>query len=203
MRYKNPGKKAVIEQFVNDFFDRNLKSPTMMEIEKGTGISRQTACRYLKEMNDEGVLEYDSRRIVTGHIRAMSEQSVSRLPLAGPVSCGEPMEENEENREYIDVPASFTGAGEHYALLANGDSMSGAGIDDGDIVIIKKTAETPPYGKIVVALDENGENTLKRLAYDSETGRPYLHPENVKYGDIYPAELIIRGVAVKVIKDLM
>lgn len=203
MRYKSPEKKAAIEQFVNDFFDRRLKSPTMMEIEQGLGISRQTACRYLKEMDEEGTLDYDSRRIVTEHIRTVLSQRVSRIPLAGPVSCGDPMEENEENREYIDVPAAFTGEGEYFALLANGDSMSGAGIDDGDVVIIRRTSAVPPYGRIVVALDGNGENTLKRLAYDSVDDRPYLHPENADYVDIYPSELIIRGVAVKVIKDLM
>ena len=58
------------------------------------------------------------------------------------------------------------------------------------------------YGKIVVALDNDSRNTLKRLEFDNEKKRPYLHPENKKYKDIYPAELSVQGVAEKVIKNL-
>ena len=58
------------------------------------------------------------------------------------------------------------------------------------------------YGKIIVAIDENNENTLKRFLYDEKKKRPYLHPENKKYKDIYSDEIKIQGVAVKVIKNL-
>ena len=54
------------------------------------------------------------------------------------------------------------GKGEYFVLLADGDSMTYAGIDDGDYVIIRKT-NTADYRKIVVALDNDNRNTLKRL----------------------------------------
>ena len=92
--------------------------------------------------------------------------------------------------------------GEYFVLLADGESMTDAGIDDGDYVIVRKT-NTADYGKIIVALDNDNRNTLKRLEFDNEKKRPYLHPENKKYKDIYPAKLSIQGVAEKVIKNLI
>ena len=54
------------------------------------------------------------------------------------------------------------GKGEYFVLMADVDSMTDAGIDDGDFVIVRKT-NTADYGKIVVALDNDNRNTLKRL----------------------------------------
>ena len=47
-----------IEAFVNAFFDEHLRTPTMREIEHGTGLSRQTASSYLRSMTEQGMLEY-------------------------------------------------------------------------------------------------------------------------------------------------
>ena len=78
--------------------------------------------------------------------------------------------------------------------------MVNAGIDDGDLVLIRQQRNAEP-GQIVVALADN-MNTLKRYLLDSE-GQAYLHPENEAYPDIHPEnELAIQGVAVKVLKDL-
>ena len=79
--------------------------------------------------------------------------------------------------------------------------MIDAGIDDGDLVLIRQQ-ETADVGDIVVALVEN-ENTLKRLEYNERRGRYYLHPENETMEDIYVENLSVQGVAVKVLKDLV
>lgn len=125
-----------------------------------------------------------------------------RLPISGAIPCGEPQTEEEWKDDFIEFPASMLGKGEYFVLLADGDSMIDAGIDDRDYVIVRKT-NTADYGKIVVALDNDGRNTLKRLEFDSIKKRPYLHSENKKYMDIYPTELSIQGVAEKVIKNLI
>ena len=80
--------------------------------------------------------------------------------------------------------------------------MIGAGIDSGDLVLIKKQS-TAEFGQIVVALVDN-ETTLKRLKKSKSTNEIYLHPENPDYNDIYlDSDLVIQGVAVKVLKDLL
>ena len=91
-----------------------------------------------------------------------------------------------------------------YGLLldAYGDSMIDIGICEGDLILVKK-AQTAKSGDVIVALTENG-NTLKRLFW--ENNKPRLHAENRSYPDdkidIYPNELIIQGIALKVIKDI-
>ena len=202
MRSKNPETKVLIEQAVDNLFDENRKIPSLREIANEVGISHQTIKRYLYEMADEGTLEYDGQRIITEHIDELQKQRVARLPLIGSIPCGNPESEEQQNGEYIEVPVSCVGKGSYYVLIADGDSMINAGINNGDMVIVRKTASAD-YGRIIVALDEDNQSTLKRYMYDKKKGRPYLHPENSKYDDIYTDEIKIQGVAEKVIKDLI
>ena len=78
--------------------------------------------------------------------------------------------------------------------------MIGAGIENGDMVVIKSQSEAEE-GEIVVALIDN-EATLKRFYIDKASKRIRLHPENPEMEDIFIDNCIIQGVAVKVIKDL-
>lgn len=84
------------------------------------------------------------------------------LPLLGKIAAGTPIEALRENSSNVNVPASLVGAGDHYALTVEGDSMVDAGIYDGDTVLIK-SCDTAENGSIVVALVDDAEVTLKRL----------------------------------------
>ncbi|MCM2562135.1 transcriptional repressor LexA [Lutimaribacter sp. EGI FJ00015] len=85
------------------------------------------------------------------------------LPVMGRIAAGVPIEAIAEVSHHVAVPGSMiSGKGEHYALEVKGDSMIEAGINDGDIVIIRETS-TADNGDIVVALIEDQEATLKRL----------------------------------------
>lgn len=78
--------------------------------------------------------------------------------------------------------------------------MIDAGIDDGDLVVIRKKQKAN-NGDIVVALVDN-QNTLKRFYRDEENKRIILHPENKKFRDIYTEECTIQGVACHIIKEI-
>ena len=84
------------------------------------------------------------------------------LPLYGRIAAGAPIEALRDHSQTIDMPASMLGAGEHYALEIEGDSMIDAGIHDGDTAIILR-CDTADNGAIVVALVDDNEVTLKRL----------------------------------------
>jgi len=84
------------------------------------------------------------------------------LPILGRIAAGTPIAAIQHERDRLIVPETMLGAGEHYVLEVNGDSMIGAGIFDGDHVIIRK-GDTANNGEIVVALVEGEEATLKRL----------------------------------------
>lgn len=87
---------------------------------------------------------------------------VRELPLLGRIAAGTPIEAIQHERERLQMPEAMLGAGEHYVLEVQGDSMINAGILDGDLVVIKK-ADSANSGEIVVALVMDEEATLKRL----------------------------------------
>ncbi len=84
------------------------------------------------------------------------------LPLYGKIAAGTPIEALRDHSNSIDVPSTLLTRGEHYALTVEGDSMIGAGIHDGDTVVIERCS-TADNGSIVVALIDEQEVTLKRL----------------------------------------
>jgi repressor LexA len=85
------------------------------------------------------------------------------LPVMGRIAAGVPIEAISEVSHHVAVPGSMlSGKGQHYALEVKGDSMIEAGINDGDIVVIREQT-TAENGDIVVALVEDHEATLKRF----------------------------------------
>jgi len=87
---------------------------------------------------------------------------VRELPVLGKIAAGTPISAIQHERDRMPIPDAMLGAGEHYILEVQGDSMINAGIFDGDHVIIKK-GDTANNGEIVVALVMGEEATLKRL----------------------------------------
>jgi repressor LexA len=87
---------------------------------------------------------------------------VTQIPLLGKIAAGSPIEAISDHSNQISVPPSMMGIGGHFALQVKGDSMVEAGINDGDIVVIKEQNDAKT-GDIVVALIKEQEATLKRL----------------------------------------
>jgi repressor LexA len=100
------------------------------------------------------------------------------LPLMGRIAAGVPIAAISEVAAHVSVPQSMLGHGEHYALEVRGDSMIGAGINDGDVVVIREGA-TADNGDIVVALVEEQEATLKR--FRRQNGMIALEAANPAY----------------------
>ena len=85
------------------------------------------------------------------------------LPVMGRIAAGTPIAAISEVSHHVAVPGQMLdGKGEHYALEVKGDSMIEAGINDGDVVVIREQT-TADNGDIVVALVEGAEATLKRF----------------------------------------
>jgi len=111
-------------------------------------------------------------RVIAGDKRAPSRPPRGAMPVEssgavelavmGRIAAGVPIAAISEVSHHVAVPAQMLGKGEHYALEVRGDSMIDAGINDGDIVVIRET-DLADNGDIVVALVEEQEATLKRL----------------------------------------
>ena len=116
---------------------------------------------------------------------------VIEIPLHGRIAAGVPIEAI-EGQSMLPVPAALLGPGEHYALEVSGDSMVEAGILDGDVALIRRTA-TARDGEIVVALVRGEEATLKYLRREDDLVR--LDPANAAYEpQVYPqSEVQVQG----------
>ena len=203
MVFKTAEKSKIIIDYVNEYYNKYYRSPSLRDIEAAVGIPRATVGLYLNNLKAEGVIDYDGKRetIITDYIKSVAQKTTEKLNIVGKIACGNPVTEEETRIGTIDFPIALLGSGEYFVLQAYGDSMINAGIEENDLVIVRRQSSAE-YGNIVVAIDENNENTLKRFMYDKKKKRPYLHPENDKYDDIYQNEIKIQGVAVKVIKNL-
>ena len=202
MRAKREELFPILEQAISEYIDKNGTAPTVAEIADAVGVSKPTASRYLSYMREHGMIDYSSghRSIVTKEAKKTRTESTS-VPVLGAVSCGTPKFAEENIEEYVRLPVALIGKGEFFLLRANGDSMIEAGIDNGDLVLVRRQ-NYADEGQIVVALMED-EATLKRFYPEPEHRRIRLHPENSKMEDILVPDCIIQGVAVKVLKDLI
>ena len=129
-----------------------------------------------------------------------AEEETTPVHLLGSIACG-PFNFGEENiLETYRFPTSFTGEGEFFLLRTFGESMINAGIEPGDLVLIRQQNAAHPGEIVVVSVGD--ETTLKRYYPEPGKGRIRLHPENESMEDMYVRDCLIQGVAVKVIKDL-
>jgi len=198
MKHRNTDHLDRIISFVNDFSRDNRRSPSVRQISAGTGIPRATVHRMLNTMAEAGTIDYDGESIVTELSVKASDVTVP-VGIIGSIPCGNLALEEEAVEEIVRLPVSIFGKGDLFLLHARGDSMTGAGIDDGDLVLIRRQEEAR-NGDIVAAYIEGEGNTLKR--YRERGGVVFLHPENPKCADIPLKDCKIQGVAVSVIKKL-
>ncbi len=176
--------------------------PTVREIGEAVGLTSSSSVHaQLANLEKRGLLHKDPTKP-----RAMSlsgeehrAQGVN-VPLVGRIAAGAPVLAAEHVEEHLNVPADFVrAAGEHFALRVAGDSMIGAGILDGDVVVVHQR-ETAEDGDIVAALlpgPAEDEATVKRLGHDG--ARVMLIPENPA---LQPFEMIDGRVLGKVVAVL-
>ena len=199
MRSRSLETKERIKSYVEMFYLDNNRSPSSREVAEALNMVKSTVNRYLQAMHEDGMIEYDHGDVRTDTIEKVNTDIIN-MGVIGHVSCGPPELAEEYVEEYIPLPAALFGKGEFYILRASGDSMIDAGINNGDMVIVRKQ-DAADDGQIVVALVEN-ETTLKRIYKDNENHQVILHPENKAMKDIIVPDCRIQGVAVHVLKSL-
>ena len=201
MRSKNSELMNKILEYINYNFEKTGRTPTYREIAKEFSITSGCVSNYIKEMAEKNMLENSTKNRGIRTLKMQkSNNEIEQIGVVGTIACGTPMFAEENIEAYISFPRALLGNGEFFILRANGESMIDAGIDDGDLVIIRKQ-ETAEEGQIIVALI-NDEATLKRFYTDKKRKKIRLHPENAKLEDMYFDNIAIQGVAVKAIKDL-
>lgn len=176
--------------------------PSVREIQRHFGFASPNAVNgHLRALGKKGLLARDGRK-ARGLVAGTPARSATRpgeVPLLGAIPAGWPSgsEERREACVHVDLEALGLPRGARvFALKVRGDSMTGAHILDGDIVILE--LKPPAHGKVVAALID-GESTLK--TYVVRNGQPFLRAENPAFPDLVPArELVIQGVMVGLLR---
>jgi len=197
MRTYNAETIKKIETFIDRFTDERGYSPTLQEIADAVGIAKTTAYTYVTKMCEDGLLNSSGVRSLTS---AKFRSPTVTVPVLGAVACGISKFSEDNIKEYVRLPQSLYGSGNYFILPACGESMIGAGIHDGDLVLVRQQ-DSADEGQIVVALIGE-EATLKRFYPEPKKHRIRLHPENSAMEDIFVSECEIQGIAVKVLGNL-
>ncbi len=189
-------------EFLEQAQNQNGMVPSTREIQEHFGFASQTAAmNHLRALERKGVIQRQAGKARSVSIvgRFQRERIVD-VPIYGQIAAG--MAEASVDQDYsgvISVDAVTAGiprSGDFFALEVRGDSMIGAQIASGDLVILE--IRPPKKGDIVAALID-GETTLKRLV--SSKGVFYLQAENPDFPDLIPVEeLVIQGVMVSLIR---
>lgn len=185
-------KQQKILEFLNAFIEENGYPPTVREICAAVGLkSTATVSYHLTELKRLGKIQADSnkRRAIT----LPDQQRSGRIPLVGVVTAGYPI----LAQEHIEGTIPWDGDSDCFALRIQGDSMIGAGILDGDKVVVRPQPECQ-NGEIVIAL-LGDEATCKRFHRD-QTG-VWLLPENPAYDPINGRDAQIIGKVKAVIRE--
>ena len=205
MRSKSTELMEQISNYIGDYYRQHHSTPTSREIASAVGLSPAAGYKYLVEMDKRGMLSYENGEITNLPKISKTPTGYFSAPLVGSIRCGDPEREEAEVEMYVSLPEALFGKGEFYLLRAVGDSMEDEDICEGDLVLIRKQQDCE-IGDIVVALDENSENTLKIYGgIDKRTKKVILKYANEA---VYPGkrilvnELTVQGVARHVIKAL-
>ena len=190
-----------IRAFIDEYYLDHHKSPTVRDIAAGTGISKTAVQRYLTDMKAHGEIEYNGRRSIETDLSRVMTDITPAARYDSTVSCGLPTEVNVEPAEVLPLPKSLVGNGTFFILTAKGDSMTGIGVDDGDLVIVREQNACKD-GDYAVVLVDGRETLLKTVTYLPDKQAYLLHAKNPDYPDREEHNVTIQGVAIKVIKSL-
>lgn len=217
-----------ILQFLSEYQNRHGYSPSIREIGKHIGVdSTSLVDYYLNQLNEKGFIERDDR--VSRSIRVIKDmthnavekitEKVDRvisdlisIPLVGRIGASLPVPMPDTSMPYFDSLSSVEVArsllparektSELFALEVDGVSMIDAMVNDGDIVIMKRTSIANNGEMVAVWLEDNNETTLKY--FFKENGRIRLQPANPTMQPIYidnPAQVRIQGKVVMVVRQ--
>lgn len=179
--------------------------PTVREIGEAVGLTSSSSVHAqlanLERMGRLTKAATKPRAVALAHDEPRAEAAT--VPLVGKIAAGAPLLATEHVEDYVSVPADFVrGSSPHFALRVAGDSMIGAGIFNGDMVVIR-SQDAARDGDIVAALlpgPAEDEATVKRLGHDGP--RVMLIPENPALSPFEMSDGRILGKVVAVLRRL-
>jgi len=194
-------KQKLIFEYIKKYIEKKGYSPSLEDMGRHFRLAKSTVHQHVEALTAKGYLrktENISRSIELNEKEG--GRGLVNIPIVGTIAAGQPIEAIEIPDKTIAVPKNeISKFYNHYALRVQGDSMVDDGIFDGDIVIIRKQ-ETADDGQTIVAIIDDDEATLKKIY--KEKSRIRLQPSNQEMLPIYRREVEVRGVVVKIVRNL-
>lgn len=190
-----------ILQFISDYIENNSFPPTVRETATHFSVSIKAIQDHFTALSKKGYLFKDEKRSrslkVLGNVNKKTKEGY-KIPVLGSVAAGKPIfcEENYEDTIYLSEPFIKPG-NSYFALHVRGTSMINAGINDGDLAIIKQQS-TANDGDIIVAIIDDSV-TLKR--FYKESTRIRLQAENPEFNPIYSQDVKVLGKLSHIIRE--
>lgn len=188
-----------ILDFISQYELKNEFAPSLKEIKKHFKLgSESTIHQHIEALKKNGYLNKLKNK--PRGIELNKLEKFFKIPIIGIIAAGQPIEAIEFGNESISVLShEIKNKEQHYALKVAGNSMIDEGIFDGDTVIIRKQ-ESANDGQTIVAVIDDNLATLKKIY--REKNRIRLQPANPTLFPIYRDEVEIRGIVVKVVRNL-
>jgi repressor LexA len=173
-----------ILNYLVDYLKENTYQPSIREIGKRFGIkSTKTVSEHLQALADKGHIERDASRSRGVRIVGMNlYPTVLSAPLYGKIAAGEPALMREHVRDVYELDRRLAPSADSFLLEVKGDSMTGAGIEDGDLVVVEPADTDDVRNGEIVAARIDGEAAIKR--YFMRDGTVVLEPANTAYDPI-------------------
>jgi len=194
MAYMDTTGLTARQRRIVEFIERTVRErgypPTVREIGEAVGLTSSSSVHaQLANLERRGLLHKDPTKPRAMSLEAPRVEGVA-VPLRGRIAAGAPVLAEQHIQDYLTVPMGFVDGGDHFALRVVGDSMMGAGILDGDVVVVRDQDDADD-GDVVAALlpgPAEDEATVKRLRRGR--GTVMLVPENPA---LEPFEMDPRG----------
>jgi repressor LexA len=203
------GKRREMLDFIAKCLRERGYPPSVREIGQAVGLtSSATVHTHLAVLQREGFLERDPTKPRAIRVRydpasreAVEPDRVRHVPLVGDVAAGTGVLAHERVEEVFPLPETFTGTGPTFMLRVRGDSMIGAGILDGDYVVVRHQ-EDAENGDVVVAGIPDEEATVK--VFSRRRGKVVLTPSNPSMDPMTfePDEVAVYGKVLTVLRRL-
>ena len=188
-------KEKLVFDYLVQSINENGYAPSVRDIVANLGIKSTSSVHlYLHNLEAKGFIEQDAGKKRTLRICAPYARVTGKVPLLGSITAGSPILAIENFEGYVDLPwnSSKYSSEELFALKVKGESMIEAGILNGDVVIVRKSAYAD-NGQIVVALIED-EATVK--TFYKEDGHFRLQPENRSLAPIIVEDVALLGIVI-------
>ena len=190
-------KQQRIYDFIRTFTRRQGYPPTLREIGQAVGVRSPSTVKYhLDNLRQAGLIQWDGGKTRSLSLPTRPDAPPDQVPLVGHVAAGAPILAEEHVEDYVPFPTGGHPE-DYFALRVRGESMLGAGIHPGDLVVVHCQREAV-NGEIVVALFDD-EATVKTLS--RRDGRVWLLPANPDYQPIDGTQAQILGKVVALIRQ--